>query len=338
MLKKCLKWAPKALVSALLLMAPASAFAAEIINGAGATFPQPLYTKWFFDYSKEAGYNVNYQGIGSGGGIKQVGDGAVDFGASDAPLKGADQAKRNLVMVPTVAGAVALSYNIPGVQSGLKLTPEIISGIYLGKIKKWNDPAIAAANPGLNLPDLGVIPVRRSDGSGTTAIFTNYLSSVSSEWASKVGADTAVKWPIGIGGKGNPGVAGAIKNTKGAIGYVELAYVIQNKMAYADVQNKAGNFVTPTLESAKAAAASAQMPDDFYIYIVNAPGANAYPITGFTFLLLKKHYSDAAIGKAVVDMVKWAYQKGDKSAEALHYVPLPEGVKAKALKRLESVK
>ncbi len=335
---KFANWAPKVLLSAVLLMTSASAYAAEIINGAGATFPQPIYTKWFYEYNQKTGYSINYQGIGSGGGIKQVSEGTVDFGASDAPLTGDDQAKKKLVMIPTVAGAVTLTYNIPGVETGLKLTPDIIAGIYLGNITKWNDSRIQAVNAGIQMPDLGIVVARRSDGSGTTDIFTHYLSSVSAEWSSKVGAGTAVKWPVGVGGKGNPGVAGIVKNTKGAIGYVELAYVIQNKMAYATVQNKAGNFIVPSIASTRAAAATAQIPDNFYVYIVNAPGADAYPISGFTFLLIKKHYPDKAIGKAVVEFVKWAYQTGDKAAESLYYVPLPEDLKTRAIASLGSVK
>lgn len=335
-MKRFYQWI--ALAALAVVLAAGAASAREMINGAGATFPYPLYSKWFHEYENQSGYAINYQSIGSGGGIKQVTDGTVDFGASDAPLSQADQDKRKLVQIPTVAGAVTMTYNIPGIGTGLKLTPAVISGIYLGKITKWNDPAIVAVNPGLNLPDMGIVVAHRSDGSGTTAIFTNYLSSVSEDWKSKVGAGTAVKWPAGVGGKGNEGVAGVVKNTKGSIGYVELAYVVQNKMAYADVQNKSGNFVTPSLASVKAAAASFELPEDFNVVIVNAPGANAYPIAGFTFLLLKKHYSDKATGKAVVEFVKWSFKSGDAMAEKLLYVPLPDEVKARALKRLEAIK
>lgn len=324
----------KTIISALMVLGMAvsasSAMAGEIINGAGATFPAPAYTKWFYAYEKETGVKINYQAIGSGGGIKQVSEGTVDFGASDAPLKGKDQDAKKLVMVPTVAGAVAVVYNLPGVES-LNLPTSVIVDIFMGKITKWNDKAIAAANPGVNLPDKAIIVAHRADGSGTTNIFTSYLS-IDQDWKDYIGAGTTVQWPVGLGGKGNEGVAGIVRGKAGSIGYVEVAYANQNKMQIAAVGNKTGKFIFPTQEGVKAAMDTAKIPDDFNVMIVNAPGNDAYPISGFTFLLLRKDYAKTP---EVVKFVEWAYKNGDAAASSLEYVPLSDVVKAKALAKIK---
>ncbi|MGA7289579.1 MAG: phosphate ABC transporter substrate-binding protein PstS, partial [Terriglobales bacterium] len=260
------------------------------LNGAGATFPYPMYSKWFSEYHKlHPDVEINYQSIGSGGGIRQVLNGTVDFGASDGPMTDEQlkEAKFKILHIPTVLGADVPAYNISGVNAELKFTPEALAGIFLGKIQKWNDPAITQANPGVNLPDKSIIVIHRSDGSGTTYIFTDYLSKVSKEWEAAVGKGTSVKWPVGLGGKGNEGVAGQIRQLDGAIGYVELIYAVENKITYGSVKNAAGNFVKASLDSVTEAAASApQMPADFRVSITNAPGKTAYPISSFTWLLI----------------------------------------------------
>ena len=308
---------------------------AKQLTGAGATFPFPLYSKWFDVYKQSAGVEVNYQSVGSGAGIKQLTENTVDFGASDAVMS-EDQIKQaggsDVFHIPTAIGAVVATYNVTGIESGLKLTPETISGIYLGTITKWNDPKIAADNPDRKLPDTAIAVVARSDGSGTTSIFTDYLSAISPDWKAKVGKGTSVKWPVGLGAKGNEGVAGQVKQTPGAIGYVELAYAEQNKLPYASMKNQAGKFVAPTIDSTTAAAAGAAstMPDNLRVSLVNAPGDASYPIAGFTWLLVRKDQSDASKGKALVDLVWWGIHDGQKYHKDLLYAPLPADVVKKA--------
>ena len=319
-------------LGALLLMT-SSALAAETLNAAGATFPYPLYSRWFYSYEKQTGTKINYASIGSGGGISQVKAGAVDFGCSDAPLKGDEQKAANLFMFPTVGGAVAMAYNVPGIKTGLKFTPATIADIYLGKVTRWNSPEITRDNPGVRLPDMPIIVTHRSDGSGTTNIFTWFLSDVSPEWTKKVGSGTAVRWPVGLGGKGNEGVAGIVRQTRGALGYVELAYVLQNNMTYGMVKNRDGNWVYPSLKNAKEAASHAKVPADYYIKFTYSPGKNSYPIAGFTFMLVPKNLPPAKAA-AVKSYVKWAYANGNKDAVSLDYVPLPDNLKKKILSDL----
>lgn len=312
-------------------------FAQVSLTGAGATFPYPLYSRWFYDFEKETGIKINYQAIGSGAGIQQIRAGTVDFGATDAPLTGKDQEESGLIMIPTVAGAVAIIYNLPEIGKGLRLTRELIVDIYLGKVKKWNDLKIVAVNKDLKLPDLPIVAVRRSDASGTTAIFTEFLSKVSQEWKGKVGAGTSVNWPVGIGARGNAGVAGYVQNTVGAIGYVELAYAEQNNLPYAQIRNKLNNYVYPSINAVKSAASLYKIPDDFFVYIVDAPGRESYPIAGYTYIVIRKEQKDLEKAKALISFIKWAYEKGDKSAEELLYVPLPDKVKREALKRIKNL-
>src|SRR6185369_1079972 len=314
------------------LMATAGLASAEtLINGAGATFPYPLYSKWFSEYAKiDPSVKFNYQSIGSGGGIKQITAGTVDFGASDKFLTDEElkAAPGKLLHIPTVMGAVVVTYNLPGVPKGLKLKSEDVADIFLGKITKWNDKRITDDNPGVNLPNEPIIVVHRSDGSGTSAIFTDYLSGVSPEWKSKLGMGASVKWPVGLGGKGNEGVAGQVKNTKNAIGYVELAYAFENKLPYATLQNKSGKFVEPSIKSTSAAAAGAakHMPADYRISLVNQPGNDVYPIVGFTWLLVYEQQKDAVKGKKLVEFLSWSLHKGQKMAAPMLYAPLPESV------------
>jgi phosphate transport system substrate-binding protein len=312
------------------------------LNGAGATFPYPIYSKWFSEYHKlHPEIQINYQSIGSGGGIRQVTAGTVDFGASDMPMT--DQqlkdSKVKVLNIPTVLGAVVPAYNVPGVTGEVKFTPEALAGIFLGKISKWNDKAITAANPGVNFPDKDIIVVHRSDGSGTSFIFTDYLSKVSPEWKSQVGSDTSVKWPLGMGGKGNEGVAGYIRQLPGSIGYVELIYAVQNNIPYGSVRNAAGVFVKASLEGVTAAGASApKMPADFRVSITNAPGKDAYPISSFTWLLVPAQSKDAAKGKILADFLTWMVADGQKMTSALSYAPLPENVAAKVKDAIKQVK
>ncbi len=312
------------------------------LNGAGATFPYPMYSKWFSEYHKlHPDVQINYQSIGSGGGIRQVMAGTVDFGASDMPMtdKQLQEYKGKILNLPTVLGADVPAYNIPGVTGELKFTPEALAGIFLGKITKWNDKAIVSANPGVNLPDKDIIVVHRSDGSGTTFIWTDYLSKVSPDWKSQVGADTSVKWPLGMGGKGNEGVAGMIRQLQGAIGYVELIYAIQNNIPYGSVRNSAGVFIKASLESVTAAAAAApKMPADFRVSITNSPGKDAYPISSFTWLLIPAQSKNAANGKILVDFLNWMVNDGQKMTTALAYAPLPENVAAKEKEAIKQVK
>jgi phosphate transport system substrate-binding protein len=312
------------------------------LNGAGATFPYPIYSKWFSEYHKiHSDVEVNYQSIGSGGGIRQVTAGTVDFGASDMPMtdKQLQEVKSKILNIPTVLGADVPAYNVPGVSGEIKFTPETLAGIFLGKISKWNDKAITSVNPGVNLPDKEIIVVHRSDGSGTTFIWTDYLSKVSPEWKSQVGADTSVKWPVGMGGKGNEGVAGFIRQLSGSIGYVELIYAMQNNIPFGSVRNSAGVFLKASLEGVTAAAASApKMPADFRVSITNAPGKDAYPISSFTWLLIPAPSKDAAKGKILADFLNWMVTDGQKMTSALAYAPLPENVAAKVKEAIKQVK
>jgi phosphate transport system substrate-binding protein len=331
---------PKILGLILALGFSGSASAQMAINGAGATFPYPIYSKWFDEYAKvDPSVRFNYQSIGSGGGQKQILAQTVDFGASDGPMSDENLAKApgKILHIPTVAGAVVMSYNLPG-SPKLKLDGDTIAGMYLGQIKKWNDPKLTALNPGTKLPDDDIVVVHRSDGSGTTFIFTDYLSKVSPEWKSKVGNNTSVNWPVGLGGKGNEGVSGQIKQTPGAIGYVELIYAIQNKMPDAQVKNAAGELVEPTIESVTAALATAEIPDDFRFSMTNAPGKDAYPICGATWLLVYQQQKDPAKGKKLVEFLKWAATKGEGMAEKLDYAPLPDNVQQRVLKRIDEIK
>jgi phosphate transport system substrate-binding protein len=304
------------------------------ISGAGATFPYPVYAKWAETYAKESGVKLNYQSIGSGGGIKQIQAKTVDFGASDAPLTAQELDKSGLVQFPTVMGGVVPVVNLPGVKPGqLKLTPQVLAEVYLGEIKAWNDPKIEAVNRGVKLPKTAITVVHRSDGSGTTWIFTNYLSKVSKEWKDKVGNEKAVAWPVGVGGKGNEGVASYVSRIKGSIGYVEYAYALQNKMTHAKLRNRDGHYVDPTSETFQAAAASADWADapGFYMVLTDQPGKESWPITGATFILIHKTQQNPAKGLAVLKFFAWAYQNGDKMAEQLDYVPMP----AKVVKLVE---
>jgi phosphate transport system substrate-binding protein len=323
-----------------LFAAQTGAQAQLLINGAGATFPYPIYSKWFDEYAKvDPSVRFNYQSIGSGGGQKQITARTVDFGASDGPMSDENLAKApgKLLHIPTVAGADVITYNLPG-NPKLKLDGDAIVNIYLGNITKWNDPKIAALNPGVDLPDLPVIVVHRSDGSGTTYIFVDYLSNISPVWADSVGKGTSVKWPVGLGGKGNEGVAGQVKQLSGAVGYVELIYAKQNQMPYADVKNAAGNFITPTIESVTTALATAKIPDDFRFSMVNAPGDQAYPIAGTTWLLVYEKQKDAAKGKKLVEFLNWALTKGETLATSLDYAPLPDTVQQRVLERIKTIK
>jgi phosphate transport system substrate-binding protein len=324
----------------LLFGVAATASAQMTINGAGATFPYPIYSKWFDAYAKiDPSVRFNYQSIGSGGGQKQILAQTVDFGASDGPMSDANLAKApgKLLHIPTVAGAVVITYNLPG-DPTLKLDGPTIADIYLGKITKWNDPRIAGMNPGVQLPDSSIVVVHRSDGSGTTYIFTNYLSKISPEWKSKVGNNTSVSWPVGLGGKGNEGVSGQVKQTPNSIGYVELIYALQNKMPYADLKNAAGDFVKPTLDSVTAALATADIPDDFRFSMTNAPGKDAYPICGATWLLVYENQKDHAKGEKLVQFLKWAETKGQQMAKDLDYASLPENLQQRVSKRIDEIK
>jgi phosphate transport system substrate-binding protein len=314
------------------------------LTGAGATFPNPLYAKWFADYAAQTGIRINYQSIGSGGGIRQITEGTVDFGASDGPMTDEQlaRAKHGRIMhFPTVLGADAISYNLPGVSQPLKLTGPVIADIFLGKITRWNDPRIAQLNPGVTLPASDMIVVHRSDGSGTTYVFTDYLSAISPEWGRTVGKATEVRWPAGLGARGNEGVAGQIKQTPGAIGYIELAYAKQNRLAYAAVRNAGGDFVLPSIESVTAAAASATPKlgpaTDYRVSIVNAPGPQAYPISSFTWLLVYQRHPDPAKGRILADFLRWAYTTGQQSAAPLDYAPLPGELADRLRQRVDSL-
>jgi phosphate transport system substrate-binding protein len=313
------------------------------LTGAGATFPYPIYSKWFSDYAAATGVKINYQSIGSGGGIRQLTEQTVDFGASDAPMSDDELAKvKSPVMhFPTVLGAVCITYNLAGVTTALKLSGPVIAGIYQGTIKQWNAPEIAALNAGVKLPDADILVVHRSDGSGTTYIFSDYLAAVSPDWAKAPGKGKELQWPVGIGGKGNEGVAGQVKQTPGAIGYVELAYAKQNNLPVASIKNAAGQFVAPSVESVTAAAEGVAQKlapaSDYRLSIVNAPGAAAYPISSFTYLLVYKTEPDSTKGKKLVGFLRWMYANGESQAAALDYAPLPSSLITRLTARLDSI-
>ena len=329
----------RVLLVALLLAG--CAMAQTALNGAGATFPYPIYSKWFNEYHKEhPDVEINYQSIGSGGGIQQVTAGTVDFGASDGPMTDQQlaQAKRTLFHLPTVLGAVVPAYNVAGV-SGLRFSPQTIANIYLGHITNWNDKAIAADNPGAKLPDKSIVVIHRSDGSGTTYIFTDFLSKVSNEWKNGPGKATSIKWPVGLGAKGNENVAGMIRQMDGGFGYVELIYALQNNIAYGAVKNAAGQWVKATLESTTAAAASVKdMPADFRVSITNPPGAAAYPIASFTWLLVPAQWSDAHKKGTFVDFLSWMLDRGETMTSALYYAPLPTEVATKVRAKIKEIR
>jgi phosphate transport system substrate-binding protein len=332
--------------AALLVIAARLSLSAMSLTGAGATFPYPMYSKWFDEYQKKnPDVQINYQSIGSGGGIKQVTEGTVDFGASDGPMNDeqlkAFQEKHGfgILHFPTVLGAVVPTYNISGVSEALNFTPEALAGIFLGKITKWNDPAIAGPNKGVNLPGNDIVVVHRSDGSGTTYVWTDYLAKVSQEWKDKVGKGTSVNWPVGLGGKGNEGVTGQIKNAPNSIGYVELIYAVSNKIPYGSVKNSSGSFIKADLASVSEAAAVAAktMPDDFRVSITDPAGKNAYPIASFTWLLIPEKFSDAGKRDAIKGFVKWMLRDGQSYTEQLSYAKLPKEVVAKEEKALAKV-
>jgi phosphate transport system substrate-binding protein len=330
----------------LALVVMATAAGTLSINGAGATFPYPMYSKWFDEYrKKDSNLQINYQSIGSGGGIKQVTEGTVDFGASDGPMND-DQLKAfqdkhgfSILHFPTVLGADVPTYNIPGVNVELNFTPEALVGIFLGKITKWNDPQIAGANQGVNLPGNDIVVVHRSDGSGTTYIWTDYLSKVSDDWKNKVGKGTSVNWPVGLGGKGNEGVAGLVKQTPNAMGYIELIYAIQNKMPYGKVKNSSGAFIKADLAGVTAAAAAAakNMPADFRVSITDATGKTAYPISSFTWLLVPSKFSDGSKRDAMKGFIKWMLTDGQNQTEALSYAKLPKEIVAMEIKDVDKI-
>ena len=330
----------KTLIAVGLLVVALSSAQAQKLTGAGATFPYPIYSKWFSEYSAaHPGVEINYQSIGSGGGIRQMTAGLVDFGATDAPATDEQLApsKSKLIHIPTVLGAVVPIFNIPGV-SDLKFSPDVLADIYLGKISMWNDARIAKDNAGVSLPNLKIIVVHRADGSGTTYIFTDYLSKVSSEWASGPGKGASPSWPTGIAGKGNEGVAGYVRQMSGTIGYVELIYALQNKISYGSIKNAAGNFVQASIGGVTAAAASVkQIPDDYRVSITNAPGKDAYPISSFTWILVPLKSADPAKGKVLKDLLSWIVKYGENEAEGLSYAPLPKNVVEKELKTIYSL-
>lgn len=341
MIARVLKLAGLVAVGAFALAAPA---AAQDLNGAGATFPFPIYDKWFKEYAQKTGVKINYQPIGSGGGVRQFIEGTVDFGASDAPMTDEElsKLKRPAVHIPTVLGADVITWNLPGVTQPLNFTGQLIADIYMGKVTKWNSAEIAALNKGVKLPDRDIVVVHRSDGSGTTYIFTDYLTTVSPAWAAGPGRGKDVQWPVGLGGKGNDGVSGQVKQTPGAIGYVELAYARQNKLPFGLVKNAAGAYVTPTIESIVAAAAASASKvaasPDLRVSFVNAPGKDSYPISSWTYILLYTNQTDPVKGKKVVDFLRWAIHDGQKDAKSLDYGPLPTAVVAQLDKRLSSIK
>ncbi|HUQ82832.1 MAG TPA: phosphate ABC transporter substrate-binding protein PstS [Gemmatimonadaceae bacterium] len=315
------------------------------LTGAGATFPYPIYSKWFADYAAKTGVKINYQSIGSGGGIRQLSDGTVDFGASDSPMTDGEMQKAKggrVLHFPTVIGAVAVVYNVPGIAKPLNLDGSTLSDIFLGKLRKWNDGKIAKLNPGVSLPARDIVVVHRSDGSGTTYIFTDFLASSSKEWLAGPGRSKEVAWPIGLGGKGNDGVASQVKQIPGAIGYVELAYARQTNLSFAAVRNSAGSFVLPSVESATAAAdgvaSKLNAKSDYRISIVNAPGAQAYPVTSFTWLLAYQDQTDPIKGKKLVDFMRWALTSGQAAASALDYAPLPKVVAGRLVERLGTIR
>jgi phosphate transport system substrate-binding protein len=312
------------------------------LQGAGATFPNPLYQKWLSEYGKShANVRIDYQSLGSGAGIKQLKEQTVDFGASDAPLKDDDIKSFSgaVVHIPTVLGAVVITYNLAGTTQPLRFSPDVIADVFLGKIKKWNDPRIAADNPGVTLPANDITVVHRSDSSGTSAVFTDYLSKISPEWREKVGAGVSPSWPTGIGGKGNEGVTGQVKNTPNTIGYVELVYAVQNRLPVAHIKNQSGSYIEPTIDAVTAAAAAfvAGTPEDLRVSITNAPGAQSYPISSYTYILVYKDQKDAARGKALVDFLWWGIHEGEAFAKELQYAPLPAEIVTRAEAKVKSI-
>ena len=331
----------KTLIVMGLFVFALSAVQAQKLTGAGATFPEPIYSKWFSEYSAaHPGVTINYQAIGSGGGVRQMTAGLVDFGASDMPVTDEQLAasKTKLTHIPTVMGAVVASFNVPGI-SDLKVSPDVLADIYLGKIANWNDPRIAKDNAGVSLPNLKIIVVHRSDGSGTSYIFTDYLSKVSSDWANGPGRGASPSWPMGVGGKGNPGVAGLVRQLPGAIGYVELLYALQNHISYGEIRNSAGNWVKASIDGVTAAAASIkEMPSDYRVSITNAAGPDAYPISSFTWILIPVQSKDAAKTKALVGFMNWMLDHGETEAASLSYAPLPKGVADMVRKSVAGIK
>jgi phosphate transport system substrate-binding protein len=331
------------LLAAGLLALTATAAVAQNINGAGATFPNPIYSRWFSEYNQaHPEVKINYQPIGSGGGIRQVSDGTVDFGATDGPMNDQQiaESKMKTMHIPTVLGAVVPVYNLKGVNQELNFSGDVIAAIYLGEISKWNDPRIAKENPGVNLPSSPILPVYRSDGSGTTYIFTDFLSKVSSDWQSRVGKNTSVKWPTGIGEKGNEGVAGMVRNSPNSFGYVELIYAVTNKMQFGTVRNAAGKYVKASTEGVTAAAAAAAktMPADYRVSITNAPGVESYPISSFTWLLIPNHFADPAKGKAMQGFLTWMLEKGESEAPQMSYAALPKPVQDRVRATIRQIK
>lgn len=337
-------WTTVAILAGAAFSSASLASAQTSLTGAGATFPAPIYQKWFSEYQSIGNVQINYQANGSGGGIKAITEGTVDFGASDMPMTDEQMAAfkskqgSTILMFPTVLGAVVPTYNVPDVSGELSFTPEVLAGIFMGKITNWNSPEIAKSNPGVKMPDMKIVVVHRSDGSGTTFCFTDYLSKVSSDWSSKVGKNTSVEWPTGLGAKGNDGVAGLLKQQKGSIGYVELIYAVKNKLPYGKVKNKSGEFVKADLASVTAAAGSLKtMPADFRVSITNEDGKGVYPISTFTWLLVPSKISDAGKQKAIVGFLKWAVTKGQSSVEALDYAKLPASVVEKEQKAIATI-
>ena len=332
-----------AALSAVALFAGSASAQSVDLTGAGATFPYPIYSKWFSDYAQRTGVKINYQSIGSGGGIRQLSEGTVDFGASDSPMNDQElaSAKGGAVLhFPTVMGAVVITYNVPGITRPLNLSGDVVADIFSGKITKWNDARIVAQNRGVTLPNSDILVVHRSDGSGTTYIFSDYLSAVSPSWSGSLGKGKEIKWPVGLGAKGNEGVAGQVKQTPGSIGYVELAYAKQNKLAFANLRNAAGRYVTPSIASVTAAAAGAKLPKntDYRVSIVNAPGKDSYPISSFTWILAYQNQPDRVKGAKLVNFLRWAYKDGEKSASALDYAPLPAPMVAELQNRLKTIR
>jgi phosphate transport system substrate-binding protein len=330
-------------LSATALLSGVGSAQSVDLTGAGATFPYPIYSKWFSDYATQTGVKINYQSIGSGGGIRQLSEQTVDFGASDSPMSDQELASAKggpILHFPTVMGAVVITYNVPSVSRPLNLTGDAIADIFSGKITKWNDARIVAQNRGVTLPNSDILVVHRSDGSGTTYIFSDYLTAVSPSWSSTLGKGKEIKWPVGLGGKGNEGVAGQVKQTPGSIGYVELAYAKQNKLPYANVRNAAGRYVTPSIASVTAAAAGMKLPrnTDYRVSIANAPGNDSYPISSMTWILAYQNQPDRVKGTKLVNFLRWAYKDGEKSAAALDYAPLPPAMVAQLQNKLKTIR
>ena len=337
-----MKLISKLAITTALVVAAVSPAAAQDLTGAGATFPYPIYSKWFADYAQSTGVKINYQSIGSGGGIRQLSEQTVDFGASDGPMSDQELASAKggpVLHFPTVMGAVVITYNVPGLARPLNLSGDLVADIFSGRITRWNDARIVAQNRGLNLPGSDILVVHRSDGSGTTYIFSDYLSAVSPSWATSLGRGKEIKWPVGLGGKGNEGVAGQVKQTPGSIGYVELAYAKQNQLAFASLRNAAGRYVAPSIKSVTAAASGYKLPKttDYRVSIVNAPGQDSYPISSFTWLLVYKNSSDPVKGAKLVSFLRWAYKDGEKLASSLDYAPLPAPMISALQRRLDTM-